>query len=652
MQITHKLNSFLYSLFNIREGETDRLISELQKFYTLNAVVPIIKHENDFISVSVDIDEINLNGQKYNQLIFLCENRKFSDAYPIAVELCKVNATNSDLFRIKGQIESELGKVEKSIDSLIDALRWDPENVYALIMMGNIFARDKSDVETAMKYYKQASVINPDDHISLNNIGANLLALENFTEAEQYFIKADKIDSTYPNTQYALGLLSFKKQEYDLAFKFALKSIKLNTLKDGLFNNSISLIKDISAAISNLPNTNKILQNFISEISDISKVKIEIEIDNSIPTIAKVEYAENHNREFHLIKYKAGYQGYIHLILHELIHIELSSEAKITDENLLYISSKSDETKFLGSYQKYHFVLKKKGYSEESITSVIKSLFEGLSRQIFNTPIDLFIEDRIFKKFQDFQAIQFISLFTIVQEGLDAVTRKDIIELIDPEILSKSKVYNLVTAMQFKDLYGVDYIKYYKASTVEFLKAKAFYDEFEEYRNNKEPGEEYELVENWAKDLNLNQYFKLINESEYREKKDSKFNFDIGDNPDEDIDANQKISMHTFLEEHSDQDLNPAVMMHMVGALKYFKDKNKSEIKVTAFQIASLGMSGISPEKSSGYSVASIEGSDFSGYQMLAYYYVSWALSVPEVLPELQLPFDKEYDSAKAFFKS
>ncbi|KEY17965.1 hypothetical protein HY04_05400 [Kaistella antarctica] len=72
-------------------------------------------------------------------------------------------------------------------------------------------------------------------------------------------------------------------------------------------------------------------------------------------------------------------------------------------------------------------------------------------------------------------------------------------------------------------------------------------------------------------------------------------------------------------------------------------------MKETAFQIASMGVNGISPEKKSGYKVPSIKDSDFSGYQMLAYYYVSWALSAPQLLPDLQLPFDKEYETAKSF---
>ena len=39
--------------------------------------------------------------------------------------------------------------------------------------------------------------------------------------------------------------------------------------------------------------------------------------------------------------------------------------------------------------------------------------------------------------------------------------------------------------------------------------ATVFYDEYREYREDREPGEEYELLYNWADDLNLTDFFGL-----------------------------------------------------------------------------------------------------------------------------------------------
>ena len=76
----------------------------------------------------------------------------------------------------------------------------------------------------------------------------------------------------------------------------------------------------------------------------------------------------------------------------------------------------------------------------------------------------------------------------------------------------------------------------------------------------------------------------------------------------------------------------------------------KDEIKKIAFEIAMHGTQGYSPEKTE-YRLHSIPNKIFSGYHILAYYYVSWALAVPEMLSQLQLPYEDEYNLANTMYK-
>ncbi len=141
-------------------------------------------------------------------------------------KLIKKNPTVSEYHRILGQIYSDEGRQEDAINCLIDALRWDPKNTHALTMMGNIFARSKNDVTTAMSYYEQTLVVKPDDHIAMNNIGANLLQLGRVREAEKYLLAAFNINDSYPNTIYALGMLEDLKGNHQKAFEYAIQALK------------------------------------------------------------------------------------------------------------------------------------------------------------------------------------------------------------------------------------------------------------------------------------------------------------------------------------------------------------------------------------------------------------------------------------------
>ena len=240
-------------------------------------------------------------------------------------------------------------------------------------------------------------------------------------------------------------------------------------------------------------------------------------------------------------------------------------------------------------------------------------------------------------------------MYALIQEGLKAVTDKKIVELSPKDILSKSKTYNLVNAIQFKDLFGIDFIKDFQASPTELKHAKDFYEEYLQYRDDKEPAEEYEMVLHWAEDLKLDKNFELVNEVEYRTKRTDIDNLLSSIEKDpydlESQDPYKERAMEKFQQSQENIGTNMAVVMFMVDALQYFEGMPKEEIKKIAFEIAMYGTQGYRPEKKD-YIIGLIPGKLFSGYHILAYYYVSWSLAIPEKINELKLPFDKEYELA------
>lgn len=243
---------------------------------------------------------------------------------------------------------------------------------------------------------------------------------------------------------------------------------------------------------------------------------------------------------------------------------------------------------------------------------------------------------------------QFLSLLALIQEGIEATTREDIVKNSPSVVLSKSKIFNLINALHFQSLFGLNLIDEHKPTSVELKQAKELYEEFKEYQNDKAPGEEYELVQHWGEDLHLDGYFQLVPESSYKRKTPEQVIDEIESDPYglESIDPSKERKMKKFIKEHSNQDINMAVTMYMVSALNYFSKFDKAKIKSIAFEFATLGMGGIHPEKE-GYSVPSIKGEKFTGYKALAFYYVSWALAIPEMLSQLQMPFGEEYSMAK-----
>lgn len=548
-----------------------------------------------------------------------------------------------------GQIRSDEGDHDEAIDYLIDALRWDSKNGWALMMMGNILAKFKKDIPTALKYFDQALLANVNDYISLTNVAYLMFQQGKTDEAKRYLDASLQINPKYPNTHLILGLIAEEEQDLDSAFNYSLQTVRLCTKKDELYHNAVKQTFEIARQIMKTGKGQKMVDQFRHKLEYEGDTGIEMIEDANIKSAAKFELAENFNREKHTVRYKPNFAGVEHLILHELSHLKLIIDARNEGINQLFISTQQQKTEFLSNYAGHATNLSKKGFPGTTVNEFLLMLFEGLNLQVYSTPIDLFIENTIYNEYPEFRPWQFLSLYSLIEQGIMAVSNKQIIELAPKDILSKSKIYNLINAMQYRDLFGVDLIVQFNATPFELKQAQTFYSEYLEYRDDKKPGEEYEMLLHWAEDLKVNRYSELVGEIQYRKRSDINSFINALEKDPLGLDERDPVKereQRRFQKSQEKKGANMAVVIHMVSALKYFQNLPKETIKKIAFDIAMQGTQGFSTEKN-GYTIPSIPDKEFTGYQILAWYYVSWAISAPLQLAELGLPYEKEFELAK-----
>jgi hypothetical protein len=157
------------------------------------------------------------------------------------------------------------------------------------------------------------------------------------------------------------------------------------------------------------------------------------------------------------------------------------------------------------------------------------------------------------------------------------------------------------------------------------------------------------LVLHWAEDLKLDKNFEIDNEHEYRTKRTDidKLLSSIEKDP-YDLESKDPYKQREIDKFHKSQEqigINMSVAMFMVDALQFFEGKPKEEIKKIAFEIATQGTQGYRSDKDN-YRINSIKDKTFSGYHILAYYYVSWSLAISEMISQLNLPYEAEYKMA------
>jgi len=510
--------------------------------------------------------------------------------------------------------------------------------------MGNIFARNKKDITTSLFYYERVLTVNPNDSIAMNNIGANLMQLGRVNDAELYFEKAFSINSSYPNTLYGLAMVNNLKGYHLKAFGYAIEALKKCKPENPVYNNAFELANQVSLKEIKLIDTTEMFNQYSQKLAIESGKIIDVIQDNTVPTPAKLEIAENHARDRHIIRFKKDRLAIPHLMMHELVHLDLTVQCRRKNTNFLFVATKGHKEQFIRNNEPIIQRLNREGLNDNTISDYMNALFNGINSQIYNTPIDLFIEDFLYQSYPSLRPFQFLSLHSLLKEYIDAAKSKKVAEYTPLSIRNANIILSLIHSFQFRDLFGYDMSYLFKAASSQLSFAKEFYDDYLKYQKNDKAIEAHHLIQKWAKKLRIDNYFSLIEENEYHA---SRLNVEnIVHEPNHLIKAEPELANKSQVDYSNEPAGQATVTMYCLSALQHFEGMARSEIQRVGFEIGQLGRHGIDPSNhDKKYMLKSIQGKEFTGLQLLAYMYVAFQFIDPGL--DTGLNFKHEFQSAK-----
>jgi len=625
MVILFEMGDLLLELFPTASSDPQQLPAVLADAYAIGPFKPRVTIDGNLVRVEIDEITIEHHQSDFNRLVKWCEAGQYAKARPLLERLIVENPSVSEYHRFLGQILSDLGDFEGASNSLIDALRWDPRNKAALVMMGNLQAKVQKNPGSALRYLEEAFRLAPDDLTVVNNLGALEMRRGNAARARELFQRALSINPKYAQALYGFANLDAAAGDLSRAVDGVLQAIRANGRNDGFEKH---LLQQGLAWASQIPEESilALRDGYAAKLEILGGRPIRFQPEGNLEAAASIQFAETHGRDYHLVRFKPDFVGAVHLQMHELVHLELALEARAEHKNCVIVSDGEHFFAFKKSMEPAIRKLRNSGQPEENISPFLCSIFHGLNARSYNAPIDLIIELRLHEEFPSLRPVQFLSLHRLVLEALASVVDAASVEYVTPEILSAVRIYNLTLAFLFDHLYGVSMVPEFKATSRERDRAALLWSEAQRLWKAREGGAEYPWLLRWADSLHTSAYFDLVDEAEYLSSlqrtadlldsvEADPFGLESGAVEKDHDTARFQESQRKIQET---QGLNLAVAHFMLDAREYFTRLSQPEIQDIAMDIAMIEANGIGPEKS-GYTVKSVPGQTFTGNRLLAW---------------------------------
>ena len=541
------------------------------------------------------------------------------------------------------QLES--GKATAAKSNLIRVLQLDPKDAWAYLILGNLYFKVEKDLGSAERYYALAVDLASEDPYILNSYASLLAERGKSEEAQAMWQRATNIAPDYPNPRLGMATLLGKQGNTAEAFRTLEALLALPAAKDArsatVFESARRLYTDLRVrqAAATSDDTMTQLQAVMDAYTAATGIDVRLRTDPKLETDAKVELAWRYGRDYHQISYRsAGGIAVAHRIAHEFEHVLLEQAARDAGSNRLFATTDATESHAYRTIERDMRKLRSR-LGDETAQQYAQMVVGGLANQLYNMPVDLFIETRLHVNYPWLHDAQFAGLAQQLADNEKTVTDKQVRELAPPSILQANLAMNAALALFVDELFGgiTAYAAAYEAAGA-LRKGRALYRMAQPALEKWTPGSEYDLVDRWASELGLTEWYSWVPDNTGPASSDP-----AAARPGRDL----TVTNPDLLAEPAAQ---MAATMYMVGALKQFAHMDRPVILRFVTEIAQLGQQGLDyTDSDTKYTLDTAPGKSFTGLQLMSWMYVGFKIIEPDL--DTGIPFEDAYRSALTFYE-
>jgi hypothetical protein len=340
--------------------------------------------------------------------------------------------------------------------------------------------------------------------------------------------------------------------------------------------------------------------------------------------LAKLEYGWVHRRSYHRLLVHPGSRDIEreHYVRHELEHLCLVNLARAARRNRWFTSTPQTHETVTRAIQRDLDRLRDKGFPAEHTQALVRQITEGALTQLYNVPVDLWIESRVLDAQPVFGPLVYLSVKAQLEQGITAAEDAQIRQLTPRAIFRANVAMNGAFALWFEERWPrrTDLLGRYQ-QTAAWSVAQQLYAHWKASAAQWSPGTEYTWIDQWADILGLTGWYGWIDGNEGLTPDQSDPRAETSDDPRHRISAAE----------------HPAYKYYLLAALKWLDQEGLARAREVAAEVGALGTGGIDLHGDRTYTLRAIPGKEFSGRHLVSYLYVCLKAIDPTLDPGIDL---------------
>lgn len=436
-------------------------------------------------------------------------------ALPELARLAEEFPEVAEYHRALGQaflVTDDLGRAE---DSTLRSLSLNPLDVNALTLLGNLYVRQKRHRD-AVPLYERSLALERNLY-ALNNLGAVQAELGDIPQALATLREASQLDPKYPNTWFGIGLALSRLEDLSrlteaiAALDKCLSLIGTRDRSPEIWDAARALLGDLVQieAREEVPRAQDAVRTALVDLTVHQHEEIRIEEETLRGVLAKIELAWVHERSYHrLVVGTSPGPEREHHILHELQHLYLMRAARDAGTNLWFASTAASREVAIRSMGAEITRIAAIGYPAAAVTEMTLGSIDGLLGQLFNFPLDLFIEARLQERYPQYRELFYVSIKSQLETASSIAHDARLKAATPNQIFRANAAMNGAYALWFEDRYPrrTDLLSRFK-QTDTWPIARKLYTVWLHDSKRWEPGAEYKWIDSWAGFLGLRDWY-------------------------------------------------------------------------------------------------------------------------------------------------